>query len=83
MRNERKEFVRFFLQRLRGEAMEETTKGKSQMMAALFPLSDVSVAFTICKRAEEMTNAIVDVASNNSPNQVPNRHFTLFRPLSR
>jgi len=70
MRNERKEFVRFFLQRLRGEAMEETTKGKSQMMAALFPLSDVSVAFTICKRAEEMTNAIVDVASNNSPNQI-------------
>jgi hypothetical protein len=51
--------------------MQETTKGKNQMMVALIPLVNISTALTICKRAEEMTNAIVDVANNNSPNQVP------------
>jgi heme-binding NEAT domain protein len=52
--------------------MQETTKGKNQMMVALIPLVDISTALTICKRAEEITNAIVDVANNNSPNQVEN-----------
>jgi malonyl CoA-acyl carrier protein transacylase len=50
--------------------MQETTKGKSQMMVALIPLKNISTALSLCKRAEEETNAIVDVANNNSPDQV-------------